>query len=231
MEDGEPYYDYSDGPFGPANWGTLHYEWRLCGIGKSQSPVAINESEVVLNTSNALATYYDLAIVELTNDHALEIVRKVGGGSLYWNSEGPYKVLNMHWHTPSEHTINGVRFPLEGHIVHVGPNDQILVIGILYELGTEDNLLASILNWTSPLGIVRLNNVESNYYNYMGSLTTPPCTEGLTWIVLEETNTVSEEQVSAISTINKGNNSRPLQPFNGRIIYKYQQDFISIKEI
>lgn len=73
VEDGDYYYDYSDGPFGPANWGRLHCEWRLCGDGKSQSPVAIDESHVFLNTSNVLATYYNLAIVELNNDHGLEV--------------------------------------------------------------------------------------------------------------------------------------------------------------
>ncbi|KAI5072721.1 hypothetical protein GOP47_0012827 [Adiantum capillus-veneris] len=219
----EPYYDYSDGPFGPANWGNLHPSWTLCGDGNSQSPVAINASEAFLNASTVLETFYHSAIVERSDDHAVQIVRRCGGGALYWNSEGPYYVLNMHWHTPSEHIVNGVRFPLEGHIVHVGPNGEILVIGILYEIGTEDNLLASILNWTCPFGVITLENVTSNYYNYMGSLTTPPCTEGLTWIVLEKTNTVSQDQVDNITSY-QGYNSRPLQPLNGRIIYKVEDD-------
>ncbi|MCO5611529.1 hypothetical protein L7F22_065782 [Adiantum nelumboides] len=176
QDDGEPFYDYSDGPFGPANWGTLHEGWRLCGEGQSQSPVAICKSEVLVNASSVLETFYQPTMVERSDDHALEIVMKSGGGVLYWNSEGLYHVLNMHWHTPSEHTINGV-----------------------------------------------------SYFNYMGSLTTPPCTEGLTWIVLQTAYTVSEEQVNATSIINGGNNARPLQPINGRIIYKVENSFIAVE--
>lgn len=232
----EAEFDYSDGPLGPANWGDLRPEWRLCSIGMEQSPVAINEADICheQNVHRLTLNYKNSSSARLQlSDHDVKLEWLQDRDSVYWDGE-EYKVINLHWHTPAEHSINGVSFALEAHIVHEGyDHGKLLVIGLQYTYGDEDNFLTEVIKEFPSLvdtekvdceeGNVSLDSIEfgEHYYHYKGSLTTPPCDEGVTWIIMKKKHSVSEEQVNAVINFEQGENARPEQPLNGRNIYKY----------
>ncbi|KAJ6937656.1 hypothetical protein NC652_012074 [Populus alba x Populus x berolinensis] len=133
---------------------------------------------------------------------------------------GTEYVLNQcHWHSPSEHTIDGERFALELHMVHESLDGKIAVVGILYKIGRPDSFLSSTV-----VGVVDPRNIKigsRKYYRYLGSLTTPPCTENVVWTVVKKVRTVTKEQVQLLRVAvhdDSDTNARPLQPLNGRTV-------------
>ncbi|KZV38322.1 alpha carbonic anhydrase 4-like [Dorcoceras hygrometricum] len=140
-----------------------------------------------------------------------------------------YNLLQVHWHTPSEHTVNGTRFDMELHLVHNNSRGDIAVVGILYKLGRHDTFLQNFVNNLKSvteegigLGVVdpwRIKFGGRKYFSYLGSLTVPPCTEGVLWTVLEKARTVSKDQLIALrDAVHDGFewNSRPTQELKGR---------------
>ncbi|KAL0404876.1 UNVERIFIED_CONTAM: Alpha carbonic anhydrase 7 [Sesamum radiatum] len=221
---------------GPENWGTLNPNWTLCGAGKSQSPINILDYKVKLNCSlGDLNRNYQPAGALLKNTgYEIEVKWTGDAGGIIINGDG-FKLQEVHWHTPAEHTVNGVRFNTELHIVHANSEGNIAVVGILYKLGRADPFLAQILPFLSlatpqgyPLGSVDSSSIKipgREYYRYNGSLTTPPCSENVTWTVFKTVKTVSIEQVHALrDAIHDGNtgNARPVQPLNGRTVYLFE---------
>ncbi|KAG9140084.1 hypothetical protein Leryth_021115 [Lithospermum erythrorhizon] len=131
-----------------------------------------------------------------------------------------YKLANIHWHSPSEHTVNGTRYALEGHLVHKSADGSIAVIGILYKIGLPDPFLTqgTSVGDVSPREIKFSRN---KYYRYLGSLTTPPCTEGVIWTLVKKVRTVSLEQLNALKeAVHDGyeKNARPVQDIYTRTI-------------
>ncbi|XP_022743927.1 alpha carbonic anhydrase 4-like [Durio zibethinus] len=164
----------------------------------------------------------DVAVVWLGNAGSITINRTV------------YTVDNCHWHSPAEHTLNGIKYELEIHIVHRSAQNQIAVVAILYRYGSPDpfidRLFGSLKNLTTedrPLGSVNPESIDfpgRNYYRYKGSLTTPPCSEGVVWTVFQQVKTVSHSQVDALKRVlppQNRNNARPTQPLNGRPVLLY----------
>ncbi|GER25836.1 carbonic anhydrase family protein [Striga asiatica] len=204
---------------GPQNWGNLGPNWTLCATGQSQSPINIVDY-TVLNRP----TFGDLK-VEWTGD---------AGGIFIKRSE--FKLLQCHWHIPSEHTLNGVRFNMEQHIVHNNSEGDIAVIGILYKIGWPDYFLSRITPYLKSIngegtniGTVDPRNInfaaKPEYYRYNGSLTTPPCSENITWTIFKMVRTASAQQIRALrEAVNDGNtgNARTIQALNGRPIYLLQ---------
>ncbi|KAG2318491.1 hypothetical protein Bca52824_011704 [Brassica carinata] len=135
-----------------------------------------------------------------------------------------YKLVQCHWHSPSEHTINGTRYDMELHMVHTSAGGKIAVIGVLYKLGKPNEFLTRLLDGIKAvgkeekdLGIVDPRTIKfqtKKFYRYIGSLTVPPCTEGVIWTVVKRVNTISMEQITALrSAVDDGyeTNSRPVQ--------------------
>ncbi|XP_011075358.1 alpha carbonic anhydrase 7 [Sesamum indicum] len=221
---------------GPQNWGNLNPNWTLCGTGKSQSPINILDYKVKLNrTLGDLNINYRPAEALIRNaGYEIEVKWTGDAGGVIINGD-EFKLQEVHWHTPAEHTVNGIRFNMELHIVHVNSGGDIAVVGILYKLGPADPFLAQFLPYLPsaseegfPLGIVDPSSVKipgREYYRYNGSLTTPPCSENVTWTIFKRVKTVSIEQVhalkDAIDDENTGN-ARPIQPLNGRTVYIFE---------
>ncbi|KAL6530495.1 hypothetical protein OROMI_028384 [Orobanche minor] len=222
---------------GPQNWASLSANWTLCGTGKSQSPINIFDYRVVFwpSLGNLNIIKYKPAPARIRNrGHDIE-VKWTGdaGGIIIKNSE--YKLQQSHWHIPSEHTINGVRFNMELHIVHIDSEGNIAVVAIFYKLGMPDSFLATLLPYLesvdgegTDLGAVDPWRIgfpdRSNYYRYNGSLTTPPCSEDVTWTIYKRVKTVSAQQIRALwDAVHDGStgNARPLQPLNRRIVYLF----------
>ncbi|XP_057770374.1 alpha carbonic anhydrase 4-like isoform X2 [Salvia miltiorrhiza] len=176
---------------GPQHWGSLKEEWKLCSIGKLQSPIDVmNERVLVSSEIGRLVRNYRAAPAVIKNrGHDIMIEWKEYAGGAYL-TRNMYNLLQCHWHTPSEHTIGGRRYDLELHMVHRSSEGQTAVIAVLYNIGRSDPFLDKVLaNLNDPtkskeeidLGVVdpwEIKFGSRKYFRYLGSLTVPPCTEG-----------------------------------------------------
>lgn len=210
---------------GPANWGQLDEKYAPCGSGLAQSPIdlqrAKTESLPVLEFQ-----YQDVPLKIANNGANMDVV--FPPGSFLVIGKDRFQLLQFHFHRPSEHAINGQRAPMEVHLVHQNSAGRIAVVGILMQLGGANSLIDTLWNQipshsgqtiSSPLKISARDLLPADraYFRYDGSLTTPPCSEGLLWHVLRGTIGVSQEQVDLYSEI-FGDTARPLQPLNGRTL-------------
>nr|AFK47340.1 unknown [Medicago truncatula] len=229
-------YNYKKGDSkGPENWGNLKPEWKLCGNGKLQSPIDIlNKRVQELPQLGKLEKDYKLGPAFLKNRFNDVMLQWKGyAGKLNLNGTY-YKLIQCHWHTPSEHTLNGSKFDMEQHCVHQNSKDEIAVIGIWYKIGRPDPLLSKLLNHIKSIrdkeidvGIINPADIfkfgGTKYYRHIGSLTSPPCTEDVIWTVLKKVKTVSVEQLKALKAVNHGfeENARPTQDLDGRKVWFY----------
>lgn len=235
------------GEIAPDKWVTLNPEFALCEKGKAQSPLNINrEYRTILN---ALTIEYQAAPMVIVNDGTLslqignsQVITNDGHGiQLNFPTDGPketimihgneYRLLQLHIHTPSENTLNGKSFPMEIHFVHQGKNGRSAVIGVFVKSGKANAALQNMIDHFPKdhsvehlISSERINPMslmpgKQNYYTFFGSLTTPPCTEGLQWVVMANSITASPEQIKLFNDASDGNNARPIQPLNGRKIY------------
>ncbi|KAG0492952.1 hypothetical protein HPP92_006350 [Vanilla planifolia] len=242
-------YTVADGKFvsfgytrdGPANWGNLSPDYKTCSSGTQQSPINIMEDDFVINTKlRDLNRFYVDAKGTLINT-GFNIMLKFDQGAGFMSQGGKnYTLKQLQWHTPSEHTVDKQQFDMELQLMHSSDDGNIAILSILYDLGNPDPFIyQDSLNNLSreycsedeethlPVDIVRtkaLKRHKVRYFKYIGSLTTPPCTENVTWYILGKVRKVSKNQVALIkSALNREfqNNARPTQPLNGRIIERY----------
>ncbi|KAG8367867.1 hypothetical protein BUALT_Bualt16G0117300 [Buddleja alternifolia] len=220
---------------GPENWAQIKPEWETCGTGKFQSPIDIFDHEVeILPSLGKLNKTYKPAPAAIRNrGHDIMVEWRGDAGGLIINGS-EYKLLQCHWHTPSEHTLNGQSLKMELHMVHNNSQGEIAVVGILYKLGHPDPFLEKFLehmnsatNEGTDLGVVdpwEIKFGSRKYFRYFGSLTVPPCTEGIVWTIIKKVRTVSIEQIRALrNAVHDGfeENSRPTQDLKGRTVYMY----------
>jgi carbonic anhydrase len=203
---------------GPAVWGELNPDYRLCTTGIAQSPISL-ESDLI--SDNPLHFRYgSLAADSLDTSHSL-LISTLPDHVLELNHE-PFQLIQFHFHSPSEHEINHRRADAELHFVHRNDRNQLLVVAVLLEEGDSNPALASLLRspslTSSPL--IDLNQLlpsTTEHYQYVGSLTTPPCTEGVRWIVMRSPLSLSAEQLVQLHKY-VHNNNRPLQSLNHRAV-------------
>ncbi|CAI0391827.1 unnamed protein product [Linum tenue] len=231
---------------GPEKWGSLSPKYEACGSGKSQSPIDIKSKEAVENSKleKLDGDYHSVEAILINNGHNIMIHFDDSPGELQIDGKS-YKLKQLHWHTPSEHTIDGQQYPLELHMVHQADDGSFTVAAILYEDGDEDKFLKKIKDELEELAKdkcsadeeaqVPLKKLEykmlkkspHSYYRYTGSLTAPPCSENVIWSVLADARTVSKEQVKALTEpLAEGYrmNARPVQPLNGRKVELYKDE-------
>ncbi|XP_066334892.1 alpha carbonic anhydrase 7-like [Miscanthus floridulus] len=228
-------------PDGPENWGKLSPAYKACGQGKQQSPIDIVTKQAVPNAHlDSLNRTYGAVSATLIND-GHDITLEFGGkvGTITVNGK-VYNFDKMHWHSPSDHTINGQRFPLELHLVHKSADGALAVIGILYQLGAPDSFYYQLKRQFVEMandqchfgeeeshvevGLIHLRSMQKrtgSYFRYTGSLTVPPCTENVVWSVLGKVRQISKEQLELLKAPLPGNDNRPTQPLNGRKVQFY----------
>ena len=217
-----------EGPTGPEHWGDLSPDYVLAKTGRRQSPVDIVTSKAALQSAAPLeASYQDTSLEILNNGHTIEDDYH-DGGTLTLDRR-PFHLAQFHFHAPSEHTVDGQHAPMEVHLVHEDASGELAVIGILVREGREHPELAKLLPHLpktagrteavegTAVNASRLFPASHASYRYTGSLTTPPCTEDVSWFVLQESIEASAEQIAAFRALIQGNN-RPTQPLNGRTI-------------
>lgn len=237
VEDEIPFTYQEGNGKGPKNWGHIDPQWQVCDNGKLQSPIDLPDEKVQASSivKELKQAYKPAPAVFRNRGHDIMVEWTGNAGKIIVNSTD-YKVLQCHWHSPSEHTLNGTRYNLELHVVHKNSIGAIAVVGILYKLGRPDPFLAQLLHHIKTteigeavdLGIVSLLDIKfesRKYYRYIGSLTVPPCTEGVLWTIARKVRTVSREQIRAIrDAVHDGfeANARPIQQKNGRQVYFYR---------
>jgi carbonic anhydrase len=216
-----------EGEKGPEHWAQLKPEFFWC-ILKNQSPINIEKKYTVKASLPRLNLYYKTAKESevVNNGHTIQINIKEDN-TLNYNGE-KYQLKQFHFHTPSEHTIEKKSYPLEIHFVHKTEDGKILVVGVMAKLGKANKELDKILN-VAPAEEgekildknLNLNNLmpkDKRYITYSGSLTTPPCTEGVRWIVLKKTISISKHQLEKLKSVMANPNNRPVQEINSRWI-------------
>jgi carbonic anhydrase len=210
------------GDTGPDRWGDLSAEFSLASRGKEQSPVEISGATPEKLPELKL-DYIDCPVEVIDTGHlffAHALDGEIAGGSLSIDGSS-YTLKSFHFHCPAEHLIEGERYKAELHLVHKNQKGELLVLAVLFCPLKEGEVTHTLLNPTSPPerfnASLLLPTDTSKYYTYPGSLTTPPCTEGVKWVILKDVAAITEAQIEQL-TDRYGANSRPTQPLNGRVV-------------
>jgi carbonic anhydrase len=224
MQHAHIHWDY-EGPGGPENWAKLDEKNQTCAIGVRQSPIDIKDG-IKVDLEPIKFNYRPSTFRIVDNGHTVQV--EVGDSSISLTGK-TYELIQFHFHRPSEEKVNGQRFDMVVHLVHKSDDGQLAVVALLLERGTENPFIQTLWNnmpleknqpVAPPSLTVDLNTLlpaSRNYYTYIGSLTTPPCSEGVLWLVMKQPIQVSQDQINIFSRLYK-NNARPIQPAGGRLI-------------
>ena len=220
-----PHWAYS-GPEDPSHWGTLDPSYAACSLGKTQSPINIADAKPEVLPVLKL-DYQAIPLNIIDNGHTIQV--NYTPGSTLTVGDKSYTLKQFHFHHPSEEHVNGKGVPLVAHLVHADAEGHLAVVAVLFEQGPANPLIDTV--WKNiPSEKQKAQDISSvsiqaqdllpserGYFTYAGSLTTPPCSEGVTWFVLKSYATVSPQQVATFAKIYPMN-ARPIQPSNGREI-------------
>lgn len=219
------HWNYERGHEGPMHWAELDPSFETCGKGQLQSPIDIRQA--VKATLPALQFTYNPVPPNLTNNgHTIQV--NVPPGQTLTVGDQTYELLQFHFHTPSEEAVNGKRAAMVAHFVHKNAAGQLGVIGVLIQPGKTNAAYAPVFDHLPRKGEhITVDDLQLNlgallpankaYYQYAGSLTTPPCSEGVNWMVLKEPVRLGAEQIKTFRRIFNAN-ARPIQPGHGRLI-------------
>jgi carbonic anhydrase len=212
------------GDTGPASWGSLSPDYALCGDGREQSPVDVPAAAPA--NSAGLSFDYKASPLDIENNgHTIEAV--YAPGSSITLDGARYELEQLHFHHQSEHAVNGQRDPMELHLVHKDAAGTITVVAVLLKEGAENPAFAPVFQnipaQPGPAAEVPGASVDAaallpadrTYWRYDGSLTTPPCSQGVNWVIMTQPVEVSTAQINAFAAVYP-DNFRPLQPLNGR---------------
>ena len=223
--EGHSHWGYQ-GHEGPEHWGDLSKKFETCKTGNTQSPIDINFTTLKKgNVGDIQFIYKDISPEILNNGHTVQV--NYGNGSNMKVKGQQFDLLQFHFHTPSENTVNGKAFPMEVHMVHKNDKGELAVVGVFFKEGEKNaelekawskmptkagakEMLASV-----NLNAAKLLPANKKFSHFKGSLTTPPCSEGVNWFVMEEPVEASKDQIAKFNKV-VGDNARPVQPLNGR---------------
>ena len=213
------------GKIAAPHWGKLDKSYTTCKMGKMQSP--INIARYLEEEIPALESHYKESPLQIINNgHSIEVVFESGNTLKVGNMS--YELAQAHFHTPSEHYLDGAPYPMEIHLVHKTKEGKLGVVGVFLKVGAHNETIEKI--WqnvpakgkiSKPDGLTitasKLLPENKYYYKYEGSLTTPPCTEGVNWHILKAPIEISEAQLRAFQGVFTVN-ARPIQSLNNRTI-------------
>lgn len=228
---GDVHWEYS-GTNGPQNWGNLKPEFNVCAIGKRQSPINIEDANTLQGPAEPLQFNYTPSTGTVVNNgHTIQV--DLQGDNALTVRGSVYKLVQFHFHTPSEEQVNYRNSAMVAHLVHKNNEGQLAVVAVLMDPGVVNPLINKV--WTYmpldtndrvrlPGDLIDMNELlpkDQRYYQFIGSLTTPPCTEGVLWMVLKQPAQVSKEQIRLFQQLYP-NNARPVQAVNARPIRNAQ---------
>jgi carbonic anhydrase len=213
------------GATGPESWGRLKPEFQQCMLGKRQSPIDIRDG-IAVQLDPIQFEYRSTAFRVIDNGHTVQVNVEPGNGIVVQGHR--YELVQFHFHRPSEERINGRQYEMVAHLVHKDVDGKLAVVAVLMDQGKAHPIIQQVWN-NLPLekGMeqMALSQLDLNmllpdlrqYYTYMGSLTTPPCSEGVLWLVMKNPAQMSREQVNVFSKLYQMN-ARPVQAASGRLI-------------
>jgi len=224
----EHHWSYS-GDTGPAQWAALESDYSACGIGKLQSPIDIRDSTAKKGPLPAIAFDYKPSPLKIVdNGHTIQV--DYAPGSFITVQGKGYELVQFHFHKPSEEKINGKSADMVAHLVHKNADGNLAVVAVLLKTGQANKLVETLWKNLPPekeretaVEGVQVNAADllpakkAGYYTFTGSLTTPPCSEGVTWFVLKTPTSISNSEVARFAQLYPMN-ARPTQPLNGREI-------------
>ncbi len=234
-------------PIGPLHWGTVTPSYATCGdsitgeVGMMQSPIDIVPDKALTASFSSLSFKYRPTPLTIENTgHYVEVPYE-SNSSLYIGSQPTdvYQLVQFHFHAPSEHTINGVRYDAELHLVHTNIIGETVVIGVLLKSSPEglpifDTIMANAptspgeIELSEEINVLDFLPSRKGFYRYAGSLTTPACTEGVQWFLLKDPVPITPRALAKLHSVislfpNYGgypNNNRPVTKQNGRSVLK-----------
>jgi carbonic anhydrase len=224
---GQAHWAY-EGEAAPQNWPKLDPRFAMCGVGRNQSPIDLRgfvEAEL-----KPLGLGYKAGAADIVNNGHTVQVNYAAGSALTVDGR-TFELKQFHFHSPSENKINGKQFPLEGHLVHADKDGNLAVVAVMFQQGAANPLLTKL--WEkmpskagdknalpAGLSVSQLLPAERDYYRFNGSLTTPPCSEGVWWLVIKKAATASKAQIDQFSKAVGFANNRPVQPVNARPVLR-----------
>lgn len=225
---GELHWAY-EGEGGPEHWGELKPEFRLCASGKRQSPIDIRDG-IRVDLEKIQFDYQPSGFAVLDNGHTIQV--NIAPGNSLQVMGRRYELLQFHFHRPSEERINGRQFDMVAHLVHKDADGRLAVVAVLLERGRDQPLVQTVWNnlplekgeplpAPGQMDLTQLLPEDRAYYTYMGSLTTPPCSEGVLWMVTRQPVQLSANQLNIFGRLYPMN-ARPVQPGSGRLVKESQ---------
>jgi carbonic anhydrase len=219
-----------EGAHGPRNWGNLQSDFSACKLGHQQSPIDIRQTSKAELPKLEFA-YQPSPLKIIDNGHTIQVNALPGSAVTIGGVR--YELLQFHFHTPSEERIQGRSYPLVAHLVHRNADGKLAVVAVLFKKGADNPLIKTV--WDAlpkekgkeqePSGVsidaATLLPQAQAYYNFPGSLTTPPCSEEVNWFVLKQPVEISEAQLKRFHQVYT-HNARPVQPLNGRTVLESQ---------
>lgn len=211
---------------GPENWGGLSSDFEACKLGTEQSPIDIKTSELEKKTKDTQFDYAPTLFEVVNNGNAIQANAKKQDNNVFSLDGKEYQLEQFHFHAPGEHTIDGENYAMEMHLVHESKEGQLAVVTFFIEEGKKNKTLNAM--WknlpeqegetrelTEKINLEQLIPENQQAYIYNGSLTTPPCSEGVKWLIFKQPLEMSKEQINRFEEI-YSNNNRPTQELNGR---------------
>lgn len=241
----DPQWSYKDQAL-PAGWASLmsdespppkNFPYAECANGHSQTPVEISDSsqERILNVPSIKWKTFQADFYN--NGHSVQVqpTEDADESGTLWVGKDIYPLVQLHVHSPAEHVLSGLRYPVEIHFVHIRDDGRMAVIGVLASVGAANAEFQKILdNTPNTPGVPTHNETQipfnakkllpegpKTFFTYAGSLTTPPCTEGVSWFLYTRPITISAEQLASLESFYKGN-FRVLQPLDDRSIVRHR---------
>ena len=217
-----------EGENGPQAWGKLKPAFIVCATGKRQSPINIEESMTLQGPAEPLQFNYTASSGTVVNNgHTIQV--DMSGDNTLTVRGSVYKLVQFHFHTPSEEQVNFRRSAMVAHLEHRNNEGQLAIGAVLLDPGVTNTMIDKV--WTympldlsdrvrMPAGLIDMNELlpkDQRYYQFIGSMTTPPCTEGVLWMVMKQPTQLSAAQIRLFQQLFP-NNARPVQPTNGRAV-------------
>jgi len=214
-----------EGEFGPENWSKINTAWAACNTGNRQSPIDLRGG-IKVDLEQINFDYHPSSFNEIDNGHTIQV--NVAGGNFLSVGGTTYELQQFHFHRPGEERINGKGTEMVVHLVHKSYDNKIAILAVLLERGDANPMIQTVWNnlplekhmTVTPSIVIDVNEIlpaRRDYFTYMGSLSEPPCTENVLWLVMKQPMTASPQQMALFSRLYPFN-SRPVQQANGRMI-------------
>lgn len=217
-----------EGEGSPEHWSEISPENQMCKQGMNQSPIDIDNT-LKAHVNPLKTRYVDSPATIINNGHTVQAGFTANAKDSVMIDGVSFQLQQLHFHAPSENTLHGKHYDMEMHLVHKNADGELAVVAVMFETGAANSELSKL--WqampakaeetsqlTQKIDINKLLPSDLSHYRFSGSLTTPPCSEGVRWLVMKHPVTLSEQQLKQFTSVMHHHNNRPVQPLHGRVV-------------